>query len=213
MTSQQRTDESPPSRFLPSEGWIEAFEREYTTSVLPALQRFAARIVAGAGAAPQPDDYYPRQLALDAVSDTLLGTVVWNPATKELMQHLRDVVRNRAYIDWAHARKFRHESIDEEIESGEPSILDEADAKLLERTADPRSVENAAAALAELRVHAADDPDVLAYVWALEHDHLSRAEVMAATGLSRTAYHNARRRLARFVAQLSIHARPRRVRP
>jgi len=84
-----------------------------TTGLYKKLKRFAARrarIVARAGVVV--DDYYTSALVQDALGDTASGVLRWDPSTKTLEAHARDVIATRTYHDCRRARRFRHESVD-----------------------------------------------------------------------------------------------------
>lgn len=200
---------SPALRFVPSEAWIAAFQREYNGVMVRLVAGYAGHRVAGIGAVLPTHDRHPRELVVKALSDTLLGVVRWNPNAKTLENHIRDVIRRRSAIDWKRAKKYPHESIDATNENGHSPMLAEVDSALAGRQPDPQAAEIAAKALAELGQLAEDDPELLAYIEA-RADGLSRAELLRITGLSLAKYRKVRRRLARLVQQLSIQAGPRR---
>jgi hypothetical protein len=169
--------------------------------------RYATRRVSGA-CKPPPDDDDPRDLVVNALSDTLLGLVRWDPDTRDLKEHLRDVIRRRTSADWDRVRKFPHQSIDAVPQDGTSPVQEEADRALRERLPDPRATEKAAEALAWLHQRAKDDPEVLALIRAKAQGATSRAEVMRLTGFSLQQYRAVRCRLNRIVAQLPFQVRP-----
>jgi DNA-directed RNA polymerase specialized sigma24 family protein len=198
--------------FIASEEWIDAFEAQCTTDLYKKLKRFAvrrARNVARAGASV--DDYYTSELVQDALSDTALGVLRWDPTVKSLEAHARDVIATRTYHDWRRARRFRHESVDVLASDAPRTIMAEIEALLHEHEEDSRNdvVTRAAEVIAQLRKLAAPDQEVLLLLGAFAVGATSRKHVMEITGMSSTAYHNARSRLCRLVAQLSDPARPR----
>lgn len=201
-----------PPPFIPSEEWLDALEAQCTTDLYKRLKRFAtrrARNVAKGGAVV--DDYYTSALVQDALGDTASGILRWDPSAKTLEAHLRDAIATRTYHDCRRARRFRHESVDVLASDAPRAVMAEIEATLheLEDDAAVDLATHAAEVLAELRTLAANDREVLLLLDAFASGATVRKHVMHASGLSSTAYHNARARLARLVAQLSCEPRPR----
>jgi hypothetical protein len=204
MRPDQRPEEDPPpSPFVPSEDWIDALEEQCTEGMIQGARRYVGRCTHGVGYVNDTD--YAGDLVQDALTDTACGVLQWDPRTKTLQQHIHDVIRMRTNWDRKRARRFPHESLDVLTADGEPEILAEADAALLERTHDASNDPAALATeyLAKLRQLATDDPTVLRLLDAFARGATSKADVMRFAGLSAVAYGNARRRLRRLVAQIS----------
>jgi hypothetical protein len=197
-------------RFSPSAAWVAAFRAQYPAARAQLMAPFAARRAAGIGPkALARDDAY-RQLIDDAFSDTALGRAAWDFETKLLRDHIKDVLRRRTALDWQRARKYPHESIDATTADGHSPTMDEVDRVLQERQGDEADRERARDGLAELREHAADDPDLLAYI-AARAQKISRVEFLAATGFSEEKYRSLRRRLDRLLhTKMSIQVGPKR---
>ncbi|HEU4733430.1 MAG TPA: hypothetical protein VFT22_36305 [Kofleriaceae bacterium] len=197
-----------PSRFTPSEEWLAAFRRAYNEVLVQLAAEYAAERMAGIGENSVRDKHYPRTLVLHVLTDTFLGIVRWDHHTP-LVDHVKKVIRSRSRIDWKRARKrahrrYRHLYIEATTTNGRSRALEEADRIFFERQTDR---ERAAAALEELRARAADDPELLAYLDALQFNG-SRMEVLRQTGLPPERYRQMRRRLVQLIKQLSIEARP-----
>ena len=238
--SEGETEVRGPSRFVPPEAWIAAFQRQYSGVMIQLVAGYAIERMAGVGAAPNVDDAhdqddqddaaervagvgaalnaddppetFPRVLVFKALTDTLVGVVRWNPNTKTLEKHIRDVIKGRAKIDWKHAKKraetkYPHPSIDTTNANGRSPTLEEVDRVLSDRQSDPRATAYAREALDELRQRAHEDPELLAYI-AARANGVPRAELMRVTGLSIASYRKVRRRLIQLNKQLSIHATP-----
>jgi hypothetical protein len=152
---------------------------------------------------------HARELVLAALGDTMEGVVRWYPERKSLEQHLQDVIKRRSSLDWKRAQRFRHESIDATTQDGYSPTLAELENTLVERLPDPHAVENAQAAVEEVKQLVASEPDVAAYVEARENNKKGRA-LMRATGLTPQQYRRCRRLLAPILQGLSVRARPRR---
>lgn len=90
--------------------WLARFHAQATTAMLASVARFAARrayYVAKLGG--RTDPVYAEELVADAVADTLVGRVTWEPARCSLWQHLCGVIRSRSRHDGA--RAVRHTDV------------------------------------------------------------------------------------------------------
>jgi hypothetical protein len=67
--------------FTPSEDWINEYQKQATPKLIAGLNRYAqTRALSVAAAGRKVDDYYARGLVLDALGDTWLGVVRWDPS-------------------------------------------------------------------------------------------------------------------------------------
>lgn len=166
-------------------------------------RRYAARRARGVGHGK--DDYYASELVQDALTDTTIGVLHWDPSVKTLQRHIHDVIKMRTNHERKRARRFPHESIDALTPDGEAATMAEVEAALLERAPDTPDdpVALAAERMAKLRQLATGDRTVIRLLDALAVGATSRAEVMRVAELSSVAYDNARRRLRRLVTQIS----------
>jgi hypothetical protein len=204
MTSDQRPKEDPPPPpSVPSEAWIDVIEEQCTAGMLQRARRYAARRAHGVGHGS--DDYYANELVQDALADTTIGVLHWDPNVKTLQRHIHDVVKMRTNYDRKRARRFPHESIDALTPDGEAATMAEVDAALLERAPDALGDSAALAAerVAKLRQLTPGDRPVTRLLDALASGATRKADVMRVAELSSVAYDNARRRLRRLVSQLS----------
>lgn len=202
MKSSQGSGGDPPAQFEPTQAWLDAFHEQYSTTLVLLAQRHAARRAAGVGRSPRAHDEDARRLVLEVLADTLVGAVQWDPDTKTLAQHLQDVIRRRTPLRGRRAPRARHESIDAMNTRGQSPALIEAERILRTRSPDPDAAAEAARRIAVLRIHAVDDPEVLAFVDAKIAGCETRAEVMQRTGLSEPAYRRVRRRFAQLLERL-----------
>jgi hypothetical protein len=200
----QHTDAASCSQFVPSPEWNDAFKTQCTTGLYKSLKIYAVRRARGvAKTGAFVDDYYASELVQDALADTTLGTLSWDPAAKSLEAHIRDAIATRAYHDRRHARRFRHESVDMLASDAPRAMMAEIEASLQSRTdnEDAELARQAAEAIANLRKLATQDREVVLLLDAFRQGSTSRQEILRVTGLSAKAYHNARGRLGRLVAQ------------
>lgn len=202
MSSNRRSDGDAPAHFEPTQAWHDAFRKQYDTTLLLLAKVYAARRLSGAPGSPRADEEHARQLVLDALGDTLLGVVRWDPDTKSLAQHVQDVIKRRTALD-KRASRFRHESMDATSAHGESPALVEAERVLRERAPDPEAAEEAARRVAVLRCHAARDAQVLAVIDAIIAGCETSAEVQQRTGLSELEYRRVRRRYSRLIKRVA----------
>jgi hypothetical protein len=196
-------DDRPPGSFVPTEDWIDAFEAQCTEKLMQCARRYAERRVRGLGRIT--DSIYARELVQDALTDTAIGVLYWDPSAKTLQRHIHDAIKTRTNHDHAHALKFPHEGLEVLNPDEESEILAEVDAVLLERAQveSDEPTEWAAERLARLRQIASGDRAVLRLLDAFAMNATSKADVMRIAGLSAVDYDNVRRRLRRLVVQLS----------
>src|SRR5689334_14989101 len=98
----------------PPPGWRAEFERQATRAMLDRVNRYArkrARMVLRTGR--KVDGLYARELAHDALSDTLDGTVTWDPTRVPLVAHVMGVVRRRSWHEMVRATRAPHRSLDD----------------------------------------------------------------------------------------------------
>ena len=189
--------------FVPSESWIDAFDAQCTEPMLKGLRRYAA-----SWARLLSKDYgndYAEEIVQNALTDTMRGVLRWDPLADNLGPYLEAVIRLRARRDRKRARRNEHVSIDA-LDPDDPSSgITDVEASLAVSTS-ARTIESAEAArtetMTQLRALAVDDPLALRFLDAMEHDVITRAQIMRFAGLTRAEYHNTRRRLARLRTQL-----------
>jgi hypothetical protein len=144
--------------------------------------------------------HYARELLDDAFADTWCGRVTWVPERCDLLLHLRGVIYDRTWAEIRRAARHPHFSIDapandrawtvdrlevehalaDSSEAGRPSLVVSA---LFASVCD------------ELRRLASEDRDALAVLWCWQQSITDRHEVMSITGLEKTEYQRARKRL------------------
>lgn len=98
--------------FTPTEEWVEQYQQQATAKLIAGLHQFArTRALAVADAGRKVDDYYARELVLDALGDTWLGAVRWDPAKCSLGYHLVRTIEGRADKHRKHAIKRPHDAL------------------------------------------------------------------------------------------------------
>ena len=193
--------------FEPSPEFLAEFERQSTRDDLEPVYRYAAaRVPMVAKAGGRSDPGYAEELVQDALGDTIMGALRWEPEKRTLAQHLIRAVRFRTKDEALHVSRFRHHALvsasDEDSSDVHP-IAEEASLAIDAQMPATRFQRDVAAdIMATLRRRAVDDPHVLDMLAAFEEGATSRDDVMHLTGMSAEEYRNARRRLARLVENL-----------
>jgi hypothetical protein len=205
-----RTDRTQGVPFLPSEEWIDEFEKQSTENGFEErLKRFArmrANMVAHAGR--RVDDLYARELVQDAIEDTLEGVLAWDPERATLEQHLMGAIRSRTRHDYVQAQRFPHHSFD--ATSAPSALMADVESSLAgndNATASADVVSAAERALAEIRRIAANDADVLRLIDAYADEATKKADVLRVSGMNSKRYEAARKRMQRLVLQLPTEVR------
>lgn len=155
----------------------------------PLLKRWA-RLRAARLGRTWDADRYAEDLVQEAIADVLSGTLSWDPERIPLLHHLRRAIRSQSRHHFEHVSRFRPESFDE------AAVVDEEHETA---TVIQRAHEVAAA----LRRLAADDPDVLLILEALEND-ADPTEVLE----NPNAYKAARVRMKRMAKSLPARLGP-----
>jgi hypothetical protein len=186
-----------------SEAWRSEFERQSSGDLYERLHRAArARLRMYAGRTKHVNDADVDDAVMSVITDTLDGTLTWNPDTKPLERHLLDTI---AYRVRDHARfKRRHpEEAYEEDTTGEaisPCMLGDVGTDL-----DLRMI--ADQIVPEIQERAGDDAEVLLLLELFGDGLAERGEVMSDARMVPTQYDNAMRRLRRLTRQLPKQTR------
>lgn len=208
-TTAKPTDEVGMASFTPSEEWIDAFDQQNTDDMRKAAKRFArsrARWVAQAGG--RGDDAYAEELVQDALTDTLFGSLAWDPAAKPLLQHVRDVVRFRTKDARLRAARFRHQSMDAlDPRKDASAAMTEIESclSLDHQVASAESIAFSSQVLGHIRDAAAEDNAIARIMDAIEAGASEPADIMSVAGMSEKTYRKARLRLSRLAKQLPNH--------
>lgn len=188
--------------FVPTEAWIREYQKQATPKLIAGLHRFArTRALAVADAGRKVDDYYARELVLDALGDTWLGVVRWEPAQCTLAYHLVRTIEGRSDKHRKQALARPHDALGDETAA---SRLAEIDASELVGDT-PASITRvqASEALKQIRALAAKDGPVLRILDAYASGCETREEVLAHAKMKNRTYHNAYSRLRRIVRHLA----------
>lgn len=198
-----------------SDVWLDAFSKQATSKLIVLCRRHARwclheyRLQRG----PQ----YDHEVVQNALADVFERRITWDPARASLFDLLCDVVRYRIRDEKrSRAARTPHVSIgrpggglDGENRDGDGKLdaeiagavepLDGPEAQLARK----QDRELGARIGAELAALADGDGEVAAIVTCLREGVSAREDVLAETGMTAEAYHNARRRLHRLKGRLS----------
>ena len=154
-----------------------------------------------ADAGRKVDDYYARELVLDALGDTWLGVVRWDPEKCSLAYHLVRTIEGRADKHRKHALAHHHDAFGDESAA---SRIAESDAsELLSNARAPVTRVQASQTMMQVRALAAKDKDVLRVLDAYDAGCEAKEEVLALAKMRSRTYHNAYGRLRRIVRHLT----------
>ncbi len=188
--------------FTPTEVWIKQYQKQATAKLIAGLNHFArTRALTVADAGRKVDDYYARELVLDALGDTWLGVVRWDPAKCSLAYHLVRTIEGRADKHRKQALKRPHDALGDETAA---SRLAECDAsELIGDDQLPITRVHATETMTQIRALAAKDKPLLRVLDAYDAGCETKDEVLAHGRMKSRTYHNAYGRLQRIVRHLT----------
>lgn len=180
--------------------WEDAFEAQLTGEMTASVMIYAKKRAEWIQRITRRhDDYLARELYQDAITDTWLGDVTWDPAKVPLELHLKRTIRSRSATRVEHLVQFPEDRVGKlklDMETKMSDALEVQQATDLTLTS---YIDDIVGRLYEL---AGDDAEVVQILDCFANDQIERRDIMRATGLDRLAYHNARRRLVRLVENL-----------
>jgi hypothetical protein len=133
------------------------------------------------------DAGYASQVVQDAIGDTFVRRLTWDPSEVSLFVHLLGAISSRMHHDCQRVVRFARFDDDDPL-FADPEVSQE-------RVAERR---RGVAALVSMRQLAAADAHVLLLLDAYEHGVTCRSSVMETTGLTVLEYEAAHCRLARL---------------
>lgn len=198
-----RTDEmeGAAETFKPTEDWIKQYTKQCTPKLIGGLNQYArTRSLAVNGAGGKFDGLDARALVLDALGDTWLGIVRWDPSKCSLGYHVVRTIEGRADKLRQRAEQMPHHAL------GDPSD----DARQAERDASevvgdherPLKRMVAGNVMAQVRALAGRDKPILRMLDAYDAGCESKDEVLAHARMTSHTYHKAYLRLRRIVRHL-----------
>jgi len=206
-----------------SDVWLDAFHRQATSKMI-SLGRRHARWCLFEYRLDRSEDY-EREVVIRALGDILDKKIQWDPARASLLDQVCDVVRYRIRDEKrSPAEKRIHEPIgptdrdrfSDETKDGSQKLEAEVARAAIDAPDDPEALlvrkqerelgARVGAALAAL-VAEGDDPNVAAIFGCWRSGTSERKDILAETGMTADAYHDARRRLLRLVGRLPVGLR------
>ncbi len=188
--------------FTPTEEWIEQYQQQATAGLIAGLNQFArTRALAVAGTGRKVDDYYARELVLDALGDTWLGAVRWDPTKCSLGYHLVRTIEGRSDKHRQHAIKRPHDTLGDGSAASENAESDASELIVDDQVALTRV--HAAETMAQIRALAERDQPVLRILDAYDAGFTTKEDVLAHARMKSRTYHNAYGRLRRIVRHLT----------
>jgi len=188
--------------------WEDAFEVQLTGEMTASVMIYAKKRAEWIQrTTKRHDTYLARELYQDAVTDTWLGDVKWDPAKVPLELHLKRTIRSRSAARVEHLIDFPEDRVRTLRLDMETRM---SDAMEVGQASDLSSyVDDVVSQLYEL---ARGDTEVIQILDCFAVDQVDRRDIMRATRMDRVTYHNARRRLVRLVEDLPNDLRERALR-
>jgi hypothetical protein len=181
----------------------QAFGEQASEELIRTAQRYArqrAALVRRAGR--RIDSLYARELVQDALADTWLGRLTWNPGSCSLLCHVRGVIQSRSWKDALWARRCPKLSL-EVNDTGVAIGAGASHHRTVPPQEHPLMISNLTVAIVrELRRLALGDRAATLVLSAWEEGKVNRSEVIEHTGLSPIEYRMARDRLTYLVREL-----------
>jgi hypothetical protein len=205
MTARRRSGREPVVR---DAKWAVEFERQLTAKEFGERMRvFARSRQLRLGRCFVLDELSVSQMVQDAIDDTFLGKVTWDPARVDLAKHIMDVIRDRTRKRYRRRQRFHDESLDA---CGEHHPLQAEAAAYHDAPGEEEEAlrTNADMRLAAYREPAAGDRELLLLIDSYTQRITEKVDVLRATGLSARQYNAARERLRRLTDHLSQHLQP-----
>ena len=200
--SNETDDHDTIQPFTPSEAWIKQYTKQATPKMIAGLNQFArTRALTVAGSGRKVDDYYARELVLDALGDTWLGVVRWEPEKCSLGYHLVRTIEGRADKHRKQAFARPHEALGDDTASSR--IAESEASELIGDDQAPITRVHASEVMEQVRTLASNDKDVLRVLGAYDAGCETKEEVLAHARMKSRTYHNAYGRLRRIVRHLS----------
>jgi hypothetical protein len=184
--------------------WLDAFEGQVTDELYARATRYATRLAAGVAQVDRhADQQYVHDIVQAAIVDTLIGVVVWDPASYSLEAHILNTIKSRCHHDRDRAIGAPHLPFDPN-DSAESLRVAEVLRDGVEETGDP--AEHAERCLDMLREIAVrrKDGEVLAMLDCFGRGELKLGDV-ASKGWRANRWRNAKRRLERYAGLLPMH--------
>ncbi|MFT3695824.1 MAG: hypothetical protein QM831_21995 [Kofleriaceae bacterium] len=189
------------------ERWEAAYLAQLTNALADSVGAFAKKRASWLeGKTKRKDNYLWRELLQDALTDTWLGEVSWDPEKAPLDLHLKQVIRSRTTMTMKHLTKFPRVAahlprlaLEHEMSNALEIQHASSEGADLSRFVD--------GVVGTLYMFAADDDEVLQILDCFGKGIVERRDILRSINMTATAYHNARRRLLTLVERLPQNLR------
>lgn len=186
--------------------WEAAYLTQLTDALAASVGAFAKKRASWLeGKTKRKDNYLWRELLQDALTDTWLGDVTWDPTKAPLDLHLKRVIRSRTTMLMKHHTKFPR------VAAHAPRLELEREMSAVIEGERSGSVGDLSGfmdgVVGTLYMLAAEDDDVLRILDCFSEGQVERKDILRASGMTATTYHNARRRLLALVERLPHNLR------
>lgn len=207
---------SPPATAAERREFLDEIDKQNTADVRERAYKYARKRVELLARCGLPiERSLAKHLMTDALGDTYMGDVEWEPRRCDLYMHLRSVIRYRTKDMMARARRLPHVRFGGMFDDEHGDRVEaEASGRTQEEDAEARTVNmdlvSRIAGLLYESAEAANDEVATRVLDAYADGITGRAEVAEHVGISRAQYDNARLRintlLKRLPEQLSADA-------
>jgi hypothetical protein len=187
--------------------WEAAYLAQLTDALAASVGGFAKKRASWLeNKTKRKDNYLWRELLQDALTDTWLGDVTWDPEKAPLDLHLKRVIRSRTTMAMKHLTRFPR------VAAHAPRLeLEHEMSGAMEAERETGNGDDLGSVIdgvvGTLYMLAAEDDDVLRILDCFGEGVVDRREILRATTMTATVYHNARRRLMALVERLPQNLR------
>jgi hypothetical protein len=187
--------------FKPTEDWIKQYTKQCDRKLIAGLNQYArTRGLAINRAGAKFDDLDVRGLVLDALGDTWLGVVRWDPSKCSLGYHIVRTIEGRSDKLRQRAEQMPHLSIGDRTEDSREAERDASELVVDHEQALKRMV--AGNTMAQVRALAVRDKPILRMLDAYDAGCDTKDAVLAHAKMTSRVYHNAYIRLKRIIRHI-----------
>jgi hypothetical protein len=186
-----------------TEPWIDAFDSQLDDETIERVIAFARPRAFYVGCAGRKvDDYYARELVQDAIGDTWMGRLAWDPSRVSLKTHLLRAVQCRTKDEHKRALALPHDTLGDGPDDA-AQIEYEASATVAGGKVRAEVSTYTHEVLAQIRQAARDDRHVLRIVDAICAGAYAKIEILEHAKMNARTYVNAQVRLRKIIRTLS----------
>jgi hypothetical protein len=182
-----------------TEAWIDAFHAQLSEDLADRVIAFARPRAFYVGCAGRKvDDNYARELVQDAVGDTWIGRLRWDPDRVSLKTHLMRAVQCRSKDAHNQAKALPHDSLGDGTDRS-LAAESEASSEVAGSSLHAEVVTYLRESVAQLRAAASDDKHVLRVIDAVCAGAGTKLEILEHARMNARTYVNALVRLRKII--------------